>query len=248
VTPGVGRVPTVAGTGRMGAAGLEMPQVYTPDWVTLGHELGHAANMRAGAGTESTANQAHAVFAERWSGKAGQERQHFWYQGSEEFLNITNRENPIRTDVGLELRGAHSTPQGVMLKRRWAQILHDLDSSANDTYLNGVGDAAVRYDLYNQGLVAVYKHIKNELSNDPRTPDFPALRQMAQHMDAFIKAWRAMETAHGTADEATQFAYFAGRQKALASLHNIGQVVINNDTDRYNRELLRIQTLTQDYQ
>jgi hypothetical protein len=247
VSPTEPTMPVQAGQERIGAAGLEVPQTYMPKWLVLGHELGHALNMRRGASTENMVNPAHSVFADQWSGKHGQELEDFWYHGSEEFLNITNIENAMRGDVGLDDRGSHSTPHGLMKVRRWRQLQVDLNYNAHKGYLAGV-DANVQADLDTNGLESVQTHLRQQLNNNPRTPAFPALRAMAQRMNAFITAWQALEVAHGAAGKGKRFQYYGWWQKALSSLHNIGQVVINSDMVRYNRKLQRIRDLAQDYQ
>jgi hypothetical protein len=190
-TEGAG-VPVCAGTERMGAAELEM-QVYFPKWVTLGHELGHAANLRAGAGTPTSdrVDPVHTVFAKQWSGKTGKELNDLWYDGSEEFLTITNIENPIRDDVGLDTRGAHSSPAGIMRLRRQSQIDSDLNYHANMDKLeeelkrDGVNDAtALQIKELQRKLAA----IRTQLARYPNDTAFRTLREMAQGVNKVITA------------------------------------------------------------
>jgi hypothetical protein len=242
---------TSAGRERLDNSGeREIPQVYKSDWITLGHELGHSANMRAGAGTENPGNlEVHGVFAAQWSGKQGKELQDFWHQGSEEFLNITNIENQIRQDVGLPERGAHSTPQGVMKIIRYNQILIDLKHQENDRYLGQLANESVKTSLSKNGLEAVRKHIQSILTNNPRTPDFPVLRAMAQRMAVFIAAWKALQEAHDDARTTgwTKLRNRTAWDAAQISVNDIGKVIIENNEVAYTEQLQRITSLTNTY-
>lgn len=92
------------------------PEIYQPDWLLLGHELGHSMNMRAGSTTNAMKEErphANEVFTEQLSGIGNrQARTEQWYGGSEEFLNITGNENELRAQSGLSPRDAHTAPEG----------------------------------------------------------------------------------------------------------------------------------------
>lgn len=74
----------------------EHHQVFTPGFVTLGHELGHAMHMRGG-GTNLNQNP------EVMEGLTGQspDRANAIWQNTEEELTIQGIENPIREESGL---------------------------------------------------------------------------------------------------------------------------------------------------
>jgi len=79
-------------------------QILAPSWVTMGHELGHAANMRTGATTMKT---------NALMGLAGGGNNDHW-DNPEELLNIENVENALRGEVGLSERDGHRPPQWLL--------------------------------------------------------------------------------------------------------------------------------------
>ena len=78
---------------------------YTPEFVTLAHELGHAMHMLAGAVTGNEMDLMKAaggdkqVATDKWS-------------NPEELFNIIGVDNPIRAQAGLPARGAHQIVAG----------------------------------------------------------------------------------------------------------------------------------------
>lgn len=89
------------------AAGNE---IHTPGWVTLGHELGHSANMKAGATTISHK----AGLSDLANGLAGGEQESEKWDNSEEQLVIENVENKMRDESGQALRSGHRAPAWVL--------------------------------------------------------------------------------------------------------------------------------------
>lgn len=80
-------------------------QILSPTWVTLAHELGHAANMRGG-GTTLKANEL--------SGLGGSGPEAEKWDNPEELLNIENIENAIRREAGLTERFGHRPPDWLL--------------------------------------------------------------------------------------------------------------------------------------
>ncbi len=86
-------------------------EILNPSWVTLGHELGHAANMKAGAAQlRRTAVGGQGLLADLAGGADAAQK----WDNVEEFLNITNIENALRAQAGISKRIGHQPP-------RWAQ-------------------------------------------------------------------------------------------------------------------------------
>jgi hypothetical protein len=114
-------VKTVADT-RPGV-GQNVEQIVKAGFVTLGHELGHAAHMRGGATTlPEPAVDERAEFMNAFSGRTPADTKLFW-DNSEEFLNIMNTENPIRAGEQMSLSGAHKTQGAILRSQRKSQIV-----------------------------------------------------------------------------------------------------------------------------
>ncbi len=99
----------------------ESPELYQPDWLLLGHELGHSVNMRAGATTDGVRLQDNPtdVFSQQMTGNNNRnDRQGRWFGGSEEYINITGHENRLRAEAGLDPRGSHTAPVAFENARR----------------------------------------------------------------------------------------------------------------------------------
>jgi len=100
-------------------------EILTPGWVTLGHELGHAANMRTGA---TTIESKVAINGELLNDLAGGIEEGKKWDNAEELLNIENVENPLRREAGLTERGSHQAPTWMInrvmaLKEVWKKQL-----------------------------------------------------------------------------------------------------------------------------
>ncbi len=80
-------------------------QIQSPTWVTLGHELGHAANMRGGATT---------LKANELSGLGGKGDEAEKWDNPEELINIENIENALRKESGLTERFGHRPPDWLL--------------------------------------------------------------------------------------------------------------------------------------
>jgi hypothetical protein len=83
-------------------------QILDPSWVTLGHELGHSANMKAG-GTQL--KQLAHVDAPLVTGLGGGAVENKKWSNAEELLNIRNVENALRGESRLSTRIGHQPPQ-----------------------------------------------------------------------------------------------------------------------------------------
>lgn len=102
-------------------------------WVTLGHELGHAASNRAGAC--GTGTQGDALFTATtpniWDRKA-------YGTKFEERSNIERHDNGIRKEVGLPLRSGHgsqATMNALAIRRSLSEELKKLATIEPLTYL-----------------------------------------------------------------------------------------------------------------
>lgn len=82
-------------------------EVMTPGWTTLGHELGHAANMKAGSSTIEFKSH---FDDELVVGMAGSAEAGKKWDNAEELLNIENVENALRDESGLSEREGHQPP------------------------------------------------------------------------------------------------------------------------------------------
>jgi hypothetical protein len=88
-------------------------EILTPGWVTLGHELGHAANMRAGAATKSKKAHFDDPLVTGLAGGAAAGKK---WDDAEELLNIENIENRLRQESEQAEREGHQPPE-------WAKTL-----------------------------------------------------------------------------------------------------------------------------
>lgn len=99
-------------------------EILTPGWVTLGHELGHAANFRAGA----TTLKGSSALVDSLTGVAGSSDE---WDNPEELLNIENVENALRHDSGITERQGHRPPAWLLahatqIKKNLRQPIRDL--------------------------------------------------------------------------------------------------------------------------
>ncbi|HEX5414399.1 MAG TPA: hypothetical protein VFZ25_01960, partial [Chloroflexota bacterium] len=125
--------PTALGSTQQVAGQQQHPEIYMPDWLLLGHELGHSANMRAGSATNARpmlGNATTNAFSAQWSGMAPQAREANWYGGSEEYINIVGNENRLRTQAGLRERAGHVSPKVPRLQQRGAAITNAFNAGA----------------------------------------------------------------------------------------------------------------------
>lgn len=106
-------------------------EILSPGWVTLGHELGHAANMRAGSSTMGMKSFFDHPLV---TGLAGGVQAGKKWDNAEELLNIENVENALRQDSGLTEREGHQPPvwaQGIAVQVR-ADLRRPLQDLYND--------------------------------------------------------------------------------------------------------------------
>jgi hypothetical protein len=120
--PGEARHPAKAGVGGGGASN----EIITPGWVTMAHELGHAANFKAGA----TTLKLHGLLDELTATPNPMDT----WDNPEELINIENVENAVRGEAGITERLGHRPPQwliqrGVQLKAALRQPLYQLTNS-----------------------------------------------------------------------------------------------------------------------
>lgn len=82
----------------------ETKEILTPSWVTLGHELGHSAHMKAGA---SNLHDKSAAPSDTFKQLAGGEEETKKWDNLEELLVIKNIENALRAETGQAKRDGH---------------------------------------------------------------------------------------------------------------------------------------------
>ncbi len=104
--------------------------VYTPEFVTLAHELGHALNILAGSSAMSC-EQIFAMFAGDVGTFENRSATGKNWTDAEEFATITFVENRLRAELGLELRGGHGAVHDQDLEDR----MQALKSLARDVVL-----------------------------------------------------------------------------------------------------------------
>ncbi|MCU0464577.1 MAG: hypothetical protein MUF38_08390 [Anaerolineae bacterium] len=134
-------------------------QILTPSWVTMGHELGHAANMRTGATTLKT---------NELMGLSGPGNNEHW-DNPEELLNIENVENALRGEVGLSERDGHRPPQWLLMMggqvkqkiRRPLGLANEVDNNLGadpefTTLWQRAGSAPAK-EVVTQEFIAPYK-------------------------------------------------------------------------------------------
>jgi hypothetical protein len=95
-------------------------EIPTPNFITLGHELGHAAHMQKGValGHQDTNDQLFPLIAPQASEKD--------WSNFEEYANINSVENALRSEFGLKSRYGHINQASVQKSR--------LEPIANDFY------------------------------------------------------------------------------------------------------------------
>ena len=95
---------------------------YTPEFITLAHELGHAMHHLAGATTGQTTLDATlrpaGSTAEQWS-------------NTEEIFTIMGIDNPIRREAGLDFRATHATLPGGRKTQIKAQLIKAFGTRVN---------------------------------------------------------------------------------------------------------------------
>ena len=98
-------------------AGPQQNEVIDPEFVgTLGHELGHAMKIRAGALAPNDDSAVLAAF------EADEGERKLWSDRAEEFININAIENRIRSEHGIPLRKYHKPLASVTAALRTRQL------------------------------------------------------------------------------------------------------------------------------
>ena len=146
-------------------------EVLGPRYITLAHELGHAAHMRAGA---TTGNMNQEDFMTGLSG-LGAGSKDSW-DNSEEFMTISNWENPIRQESGLTTARTGHRP---------AHILH----AQEQLRTNGAAQL-----LQQQRATQVHQRFLNLIGRDPlvtedkmvlKLPNMEEKQKLYFHVDEF---------------------------------------------------------------
>jgi hypothetical protein len=98
---------------------------YTPEFITLAHELGHAMHHLAGATTGQTTLDA----ALRPAGSAATD-----WSNAEEVFTIMGIDNPIRREAGLDYRATHATLPGGRKTQLKQQLTTAFNARINALY------------------------------------------------------------------------------------------------------------------
>ena len=109
-------------------------QIMTPGWLTMGHELGHAAHMRGG-GThmmDTAQSPDNPGMMETLTGENPEKLNSKW-QNAEEYQTINNWENSLRGDVGLTARDSHIPYTAGKKVERYYSIWPDIKSTFQDS-------------------------------------------------------------------------------------------------------------------
>ena len=109
---------------------------YTPEFITLAHELGHAMHHLAGA----TTGQATLDATLRPAGSKAEE-----WSNTEEIFTIMGIDNPIRREAGLDFRATHATLPGGRKTQIKQQLITAFTARINPLYaeLKGVDKQAL---------------------------------------------------------------------------------------------------------
>lgn len=107
-------------------------QIFHPAWITLGHELGHSVNMKAGS---TSLDFSH--FDSLTRSLAGGVDQSAKWDNAEELLTIENYENALRSESGMTERDGHRTAQwatqyGLQFRTRLQRRLNIFITTFND--------------------------------------------------------------------------------------------------------------------
>jgi hypothetical protein len=145
-------------------------QILSPTWVTLAHELGHAANMRGGG----TTLKAHELASLGGTGPEAEK-----WDNPEELLNIENIENSIRKEAGLTERFGHRPPDWLLkvAPKVRSQLLKPID----ELYKLDKG----HYNLQNPEWDKISKRIrtlKAQTACDPELLD-PVIKELKKWLD-----------------------------------------------------------------
>lgn len=131
-------VPPKAGDEHSDTAGDNGTQIPTPGFVTLGHELGHAVNIRAGSVTRLDTDLMTSVCQVQDPTITAPEVIDLW-SNSEEYMVINNIENALREENGIPTRSSH---KDLSVLKKMA-VLKQLDIragqlSSRDTAMNDI--------------------------------------------------------------------------------------------------------------
>lgn len=151
-SPGVGSFVT-SYSGHATNVDKDDHEVLTPGWVTLGHELGHSTNMKAGATTltDKANDKPSELFKSQAKGKGGAEI----YDNAEEFFVIENVENGLRRESGQRERQGHHPPEwaiqkAIPLKAAVMKPLSDLKNSTEGYRWNNIPEFKELYSEINE--------------------------------------------------------------------------------------------------
>ncbi len=107
--------------------------IINPEFITLGHELGHAMRMQRGTGLSKLGGTLGGLNSLGVNTKEDQER----WTNPEEFVNITQVENPIRKEHGISERAFHTGSDVIEARASWTILQKDL-RSRNDVVGNSL--------------------------------------------------------------------------------------------------------------
>ena len=107
--------------------------VYTPQFVTLAHELGHALNILAVLAPSSAANCSRSSPADVGTFEEPTATGKNW-SNIEEYATINVVENSLRQQLGIELRGGHAAVINDVLETRLQEMRDSTGSLATLLY------------------------------------------------------------------------------------------------------------------
>ena len=110
--------------------------VYTPQFVTLAHELGHALNILVGAGTIECRELFGLFAGDVGTFEAPTDTGKNW-SNIEEYATINVVENGLRQQLGIELRGGHAAVVNDVLETRLQEMRASTGSMAGLFYKLG---------------------------------------------------------------------------------------------------------------
>ncbi|MEO7132300.1 MAG: DUF4157 domain-containing protein [Dermatophilaceae bacterium] len=116
--------------------GLTGNAVYTPQFVTLAHELGHALNILVGAGTIECRDLFKLFAGDVGTFEAPTATGNNW-SNIEEYATINVVENSLRQQLGIELRGGHAAVINDALETRLQEMRDSTASMAGLLYKLG---------------------------------------------------------------------------------------------------------------
>lgn len=140
--------------------GEHQNQILTPEFVTLGHELGHAMKMRAGAMAPTKDSTVFGALE-------GDEMEQRLWDNAEEIININGIDNKIREEHGVERRKYHKPLESVRGIQRQQELIQLICRVPRDPLTSKpLTQATELYSLNQKGLAddSVYQTTKQLIS------------------------------------------------------------------------------------